>query len=64
MRDPSLETEKPSPFPKVVVLLPWGSPSTTLGAILSSNTMHDLFGPIQQRKFQFHGMIVWTIHDA
>ena len=27
-------------------------------------TMYDISRPIQQRKFQFHEMIVWTIHDA
>ena len=27
-------------------------------------TMYDISRPIQQRKFQFHVMVVWTIHDA
>ena len=27
-------------------------------------TMYDISRPIGQRKFQFHGMLVWTIHDA
>ena len=26
--------------------------------------MYDVSIPIRQRKFQFHAMIVWTIHDA
>ena len=34
MRDPSLELEKPAPFPKVVLLFPRGLPPTTLGVIL------------------------------
>ena len=39
MRDPSLELEKPTPFPKVVLLLPQGLPLTTLGSILSANKL-------------------------
>ena len=27
-------------------------------------TMYDVSRPIRQRKFQFHAMVVWTIHDA
>ena len=27
-------------------------------------TMYDVSIPIQQRQFEFHAMIVWTIHDA
>ena len=27
-------------------------------------TMYDIFRPIKQRKFQFHAILVWTIHDA
>ena len=27
-------------------------------------TMYDISRPIRQRKFQFHVMVVWTIHDA
>ena len=27
-------------------------------------TMYDVSRPIGQRKFQFHVMLVWTIHDA
>ena len=27
-------------------------------------TMYDIHRPIGQRKFQFHAMLVWTIHDA
>ena len=27
-------------------------------------TMYDVSIPIRQRKFQFHEMLVWTIHDA
>ena len=27
-------------------------------------TMYDVCRPIRQRKFQFHAMVVWTIHDA
>ena len=27
-------------------------------------TIYDVSRPIQQRKFQFHAMVVWTIHDA
>ena len=39
VRDPSLERKKPTPFLKVVLLLPWDSPSTTYGAILSDNDL-------------------------
>ena len=27
-------------------------------------TMFDISRPIGQRQFQFHAMLVWTIHDA
>ena len=27
-------------------------------------TMYDVSRTIRQRKFQFHAMLVWTIHDA
>ena len=27
-------------------------------------TMYDVSRPIRKRKFQFHAMVVWTIHDA
>ena len=27
-------------------------------------TMYDVSRPIQQRQFQFHAMVLWTIHDA
>ena len=27
-------------------------------------TMYDASIPIQQRKFQIHAMVVWTIHDS
>ena len=27
-------------------------------------TMYDIYRPIGQRQFQFHAMLVWTIHDA
>ena len=27
-------------------------------------TMHNISRPIGERKFQFHAMLVWTIHDA
>ena len=27
-------------------------------------TMYSISRPIRQRKFQFHAMVVWTIHDA
>ena len=27
-------------------------------------TMYDICRPIGQRQFQFHAMLVWTIHDA
>ena len=27
-------------------------------------TMYDISGPIGQRRFQFHGILGWTIHDA
>jgi hypothetical protein len=27
-------------------------------------TMYDLCKPIREKKFQFHGILVWTIHDA
>ena len=26
--------------------------------------VYDVSRPIQQRKFQFHAMLVWKIHDA
>ena len=27
-------------------------------------SMYDISKPIRQRKFQFHAMLVWTIHNA
>ena len=27
-------------------------------------TMYDVSRPIGQRKFQFHAILAWTIHDA
>ena len=27
-------------------------------------TMYDVSIPIQKMQFQFHAMVVWTIHDA
>ena len=27
-------------------------------------TMYDVSRPIRQMQFQFHAMVVWTIHDA
>ena len=27
-------------------------------------TMYDVSRPIRQRKFQFHAMLVWIVHDA
>ena len=27
-------------------------------------TMYDIFGPVGQKQFQFHGILAWTIHDA
>ena len=27
-------------------------------------TMYDISRPIGQKKFKFHAMLVWTIHDA
>ena len=30
----------------------------------NSIPMYDVSRPIRQRKFQFHVMVVWTIHDA
>ena len=27
-------------------------------------TMYDMSRPIQQRQFQFHAILAWTIHDA
>ena len=30
----------------------------------NGTTMYDVSRPIQKRKFQFHAMVVWTIHDA
>jgi hypothetical protein len=27
-------------------------------------TMYDVCKPIRQKEFQFHGILVWTIHDA
>ena len=44
MRDPSLGRKKPTPFLKVVLLLPWVLPSTTLGTILGANKLAPLPG--------------------
>ena len=44
MRDPSLEMENPTPFLKVVMLLPRGSPSTNLGVILSASNLLPIVG--------------------
>jgi hypothetical protein len=30
----------------------------------SDITMYDVCKPIRNKKFQFHGILVWTIHDA
>ena len=30
----------------------------------NGTTMYDVSRPIRQRKFQFHAMVVLTIHDA
>ena len=27
-------------------------------------TMYDVSRPIRERQFNFHAMVVWTIHDA
>ena len=27
-------------------------------------TMYDVYKPIRQKEFQFHGILVWKIHDA
>jgi hypothetical protein len=27
-------------------------------------TMYDICKPIEEKKFQFRGILVWTIHDA
>jgi hypothetical protein len=27
-------------------------------------TMHDICKPIGEKKFKFHGILLWTIHDA
>lgn len=27
-------------------------------------TLYDICKPIRQKEFQFHGILVWTIHDA
>ena len=35
-----------------------------LQKICNGITMYDVSRQIQQRKFQFHVMVVWTIHDA
>ena len=39
MRDPYLERNNPTPILKVVLLLPWDLPTTTLGTILSANKL-------------------------
>ena len=30
----------------------------------ASVTMYDISRPIGKRRFQFHGILGWTIHDA
>ena len=45
MRDPSLERKKPTPFLKVVLLLPWDFPPTIEGTIMSANKLASLLGP-------------------
>lgn len=30
----------------------------------TDNTMYDICKPIEHKKFQFHGKLAWTIHDA
>jgi hypothetical protein len=30
----------------------------------ANNTMYDIFKPIREKKFQFCGILLWTIHDA
>ena len=30
----------------------------------ASITMHDISRPIGHKRFQFHGILAWTIHDA
>ena len=32
--------------------------------LCNSITMYDVSKLIRQRQFQFHAMLVWTIHDA
>ena len=32
--------------------------------LLNGITMYDVSRPIRQRQFQFHAMVVWTIHNA
>ena len=27
-------------------------------------TMYDICKPIEEKKFKFHGILLWTIHDA
>jgi hypothetical protein len=27
-------------------------------------TMYDMCKPIKEKKFKFHGILLWTIHDA
>lgn len=27
-------------------------------------SMYDIFQPIGQKQFQFHGILTWTIHDV
>ena len=27
-------------------------------------TMYDISKPIREKKFKFHGMLLWAIHDA
>ena len=38
--------------------------SDKLMVLWNGVTMYDISRPIGQRQFQFHAMLVWTIHDA
>jgi hypothetical protein len=35
-----------------------------LGVLQDGITMYNISIPIRKKKFQFHGILTWTIHDA
>jgi hypothetical protein len=32
--------------------------------LCAGTTMHDISRPIGKKRFQFHGILAWKIHDA